>query len=126
MSHDYHQGQPNYNQFQLYYDGCEECKKRSTDPSLVFSYLKDFRAAWHRAVRFQTDSMSPEELPISETEAPVLRMLVSLAVEFERYSVPFGQFPGDTTRILRQLADETKVAKTVATIDSLVKESNET
>jgi hypothetical protein len=98
MSHDYHEGHPNYNKFQLFYDGCTECKMRAEHPVWSVEYLKDFRAAWMRAIRFEKGQLEPSEA-VSNTEVPVLRTLWALVVQFERIGYPIGVFPGDVTQI---------------------------
>jgi len=99
VSHDYHEGHANYNKFQLYFDGCTECEIRSSHPVWAIEYLRDFKAAWMRAIRFEQSMLHPDEMPISEAEAPVLRMLWALVVQFERIGYPIGIFPGDVTQV---------------------------
>src|SRR5271167_3664742 len=101
MSHDYHQGQPNYNQEQLYFDGCAECAQRAADPVLAITYIKDIKRAWTRATRFEKDWLVPEELPVSETEAPILHLLWCLQVVLERQrDLPIGVVPGSLDKLL--------------------------
>lgn len=105
MSHDYHEGQSNYNPHQLYFDGCDECKMRANG-AYPFEKVKDLRAAWSRAIRFEQGNLEPSELPVSETEIRILRIIWSLAVELHRYGIPFGMFPGDTAQTLRDMFNE--------------------
>lgn len=105
MSHAYHEGQPNYNPNQLYFDDCDECKTRANG-AYPFEKVKDLRAAWQRAYRFETGRLEPVELPVSETEIPVLRILWSLMIELQRYGIPFGMFPGDVAQSLRDMFNE--------------------
>jgi hypothetical protein len=104
VSHDYHEGLPNYNEHQLYFDGCHECKMRAQS-DYPFEKVKDLKFAWLRACRFEQGNLDPAELPISETEAPVLRMLWSLIVKLQRVGLPIGLFPGDLAKLLREAQD---------------------
>lgn len=106
MSHDYHQGQPNYNKQQLYKDGCAECKMRA-ESAYPFEYV-NLRAAWNRATRFAQGRLDPAELPVSETEAPLLRILWSLILMLQRDGIPLGQYPGDTAVLLHGILSERK------------------
>jgi hypothetical protein len=114
-SHDYHEGAPNYNQHQLYYDGCDECKFRAAGQ---YPFEKvDLKFAWGRAVRFEQGRLDPAEQPISEAEAPVLRLLWSLIVQLERHGIPLGQFPGETAQILREMIREKRAADLAREVD---------
>jgi len=101
MGHDYHEGQPNYNKYQLFHDGCYECKTRVESPVRAIEHIKDMQLAWHRAVSFEKDWLTSDELPISEAEAPVLRMIWALIVRFERDGIPLGIYPPLVASILR-------------------------
>lgn len=100
MSHDYHQGEPGYNEHQLYKDGCAECASRAVG-DYPFEFV-DLRYAWGRALRFERGRLAPEESPVSATEVPLLRILWSLMILMERDGIPLGQYPGDTAAILRR------------------------
>jgi hypothetical protein len=67
---------------------------RAERPDLMFAYIKDFPSAWGRAIRHGLGTLDPAELPLSETEAPVLRVIYSLAVILQKHGIPFGLFPG--------------------------------
>lgn len=99
MSHDYHEGAPNYNPHQLYYDGCGECKERA-EGSYPFEKI-DLRAAWLRAIAFEQDALQPDMLPVSQVEARVLRLIWSMAVTFQRAGIPLGLYPPDAVEALR-------------------------
>lgn len=99
MGHDYHEGAPNYNPSQLYYDGCAECKYRTEDLYLAIAHVRDFREAWMRAARFEKGNLTEAE-QVSVAEAPLLRLLRAVQVHLERYGLPLGAFPGDLVSIL--------------------------
>jgi len=100
--HDYHQGAENYNAQQLLHDHCDECKRRSEHPAAAIDKLKDVKAAWHRAYRFEKGWLAPEELPISEAEVPILRILWALQIRLNMDGVPLGAYPGDLATVIRQ------------------------
>jgi hypothetical protein len=118
MSHDYHEGHANYNKFQLYYDRCAECRWRAEHPVRALEHLKDFRAAWTRAILFEKGRLEPDAA-VSTVEVPVLRMLWALAVQFERVGFPIGMFPGDALQVLRATQDPQRAEHAAAIADRL-------
>jgi len=98
VAHDYHQGAANYNPYQLFHDGCAECKLNA-ESMYPFSKIKDMRQAWHRACRFEQGRLEPEEA-VSNVEVRVLRILWSLMVRLEREGLSLGLYPGDISGVM--------------------------
>ena len=110
MGHDYHQGQPNYNRKQLFHDGCAQCKSRAESPSTLFDHV-DMREAWARAVKLGRGELEDHDLPISDVELPVLRMMWSMIIGLERHGLPIGSYPPDVAVVLgraRQILEHIK------------------
>ena len=86
MSHDYHEGQPNYHPDQVLKDGCRECAVRSADPVLVLAHLdlRGFVLAWKRAIDFENGRLDNA----SETEVTFLKMLWGMSVKFREIRRP--------------------------------------
>jgi hypothetical protein len=119
MSHDYHEGLPNFSPHQLFHDGCDECEQRA---SHQYAFAKvDLKAAWLRAYRWEKRQLSEAEQPISIAEAPHLRMIWTIQVLLERDGVPLGVYPGDLATIIRrELSPGALMQAAAAPLDALL------
>ena len=92
MSHDYHEGQPNYSPAQLLKDGCEECSQRSSRPWVAINNLDPatFARAWVRAADFERGQLDD----VSLAEVPLLRILWAIQIQLEQRGIPIGTVPG--------------------------------
>jgi hypothetical protein len=77
VTHDYHEGQPNYHPDQLLKDGCAECKFRSEHIHAALAHMdtRRFAVAWMRAIDFEMGRLDN----VSQAEAPLLRVIWSTA-----------------------------------------------
>ena len=78
MTHDYHEGQPNFSAHQILKDGCAECKQRSENVELAISHMDKFTfiRAWGRAELWARAGL-PDG---SHAEMPVIRTLRAIQV----------------------------------------------
>ena len=95
MTHDYHEGQPGYSPAQILHDGCAECARRGGDVSLGIASLDpdNFVRAWERAAAWNIWGLDG----ISEAEAPLLRVLWAIQLQFVSLGVPIGELPSGVT-----------------------------
>lgn len=91
MSHDWHEKLPGYSEAQVLHDGCAECEYRATldDHGLSSLDTDNFAQAWARAAAF-TKTGLPD---MADAERPLLSMLSSMQIQFERRGVRIGEFP---------------------------------
>lgn len=95
--HEYHPALLGFNTDQIWHDGCAECESRSQGLPHSLSSLDDhtFRKAWKRATAWNRDE---EVGQISYAERPLLNLLWSMQIMFERFcNLPIGDLPGSTT-----------------------------
>ncbi|SRR5579871_3942455 len=93
MTHDPHEAHPRYSPYQVLYDGCDECRRRSDDGDRGIGALDapSFVAAWSRAADWGHDQDIGR---ISKAEVPLLAALWSVQVQLEKRGVPIGECPG--------------------------------
>jgi hypothetical protein len=99
-THGYHEGLPGFSPEQILHTGCAECEWRGQNVSEAIVRLdgRNFARAWKRAADWNTAAGAPA---ICEAEAPLLRVLWSLQLQFERLGIPVGQLPsGDLLGLL--------------------------
>ena len=93
MTHDHHEVLPNYDERQIYYDGCQECETRGKLPLDYVGVLDTdrFKRAWQRAADWNRD----EDIGrVSLAERGLLNALWRIQVALERHCQwALGQLP---------------------------------
>jgi hypothetical protein len=91
--HNIHTELPGYDERQILHDGCKECEWRGDDPLRALQYIDSgrFKRALARAIEWETTDRG-YELAISAAEAPLLRVLWSVALHMARTGV--AEFEG--------------------------------
>jgi hypothetical protein len=95
MTHDNHEALPGYDARQIWHDGCSECEFRSKYLPGTMTALDNetFRLAWQRAADANRDQNGTTG-KISQAELPLLDLLWTLQVVFERCAgIEIGRLP---------------------------------
>lgn len=96
MSHAPHHMSPTYDERQVLFDECPECEWRGLHPAEAIGHMDraTFQRAWERAVGWQT-SRDPGAYNVSSAEAPLLRVLFSVAVAFQLRGRAMTELPDE-------------------------------
>jgi hypothetical protein len=92
MSHEYHDALLGYSPAQVWHDHCGECEARGANLAHGIGCLdeQNFAKAWARAAAWNREGV-PD---LSQAERPLLQVLWSIQLQFERRGVPIGELPG--------------------------------
>lgn len=96
MTHDYHEGLPDYNEAQILHDGCIECEQRAAEPYLGITSLDvvSFQAAWRRAAAWTRGRLNDAQHTVSAAERPMLAALWAVQVQLDRAGISLlGELP---------------------------------
>jgi hypothetical protein len=93
--HDYHEELPGFHASQILHDGCAECEERGANVNLAISSLdvRNFARAWVRAAEWELHGLTT----LSDAERPLLKVLWSVQLQFERRGLPIGEIPSALT-----------------------------
>ncbi len=92
MTHDYHEGLPQFSEEQILHDGCGECEERGKRVWVGIAHLdqRNFARAWQRAAAWNKGGL-PD---ISVAESDVLRTLWAVQLKLEPRGITIGEVPG--------------------------------
>lgn len=92
MTHDPHHAHPGYDENQVLYDGCAECKERGANVALAIGHMDKatFARAWTRAATLNRAGLDK----VSNAEFPLLKVLWAVQCQLEAGGVPIGRIPG--------------------------------